>query len=1227
MLVEQLDHFPARDVMIYGLGKVHSQLHIKLLVNALTFRADRHAPPGKQLSTMEATCYFHRNLNHGRENMQRLHTVICFLALALLVGWNILAPASALCMENPPAARRAAPAAPAKKSSEPSVAGQKTGGKNLRCPGKKPWNEESVAASIKVPVERLKALKAARSLTNEQICTLPEPMLKRAWSKLETGKAGYPNEWAEFRDLQRRSDDGKVKPDGLMKGFEHRKAVLKKIAEKRAAREAGKSALAGGQSMVDPAATSATSDLLASGVDAGLAGIAANQWTELGPGNIGGRIRAILIDPDNTSSIWVGGVAGGIYHSSDYGASFTPANDFMANLAISSLVMDPANHNTLYAGTGEGFFNADGVRGYGVFKSTDRGLTWDLLTATTPSTNVNNAAFGWYYVNRLAVSGNGATLLAATKGNYTNFGGSIYRSVDGGTTWSQRHAAARVWDVRFDPNDPNKALANSQNYNTGTLLYDNAIIASTDGGLTWSAKKTFSTASPIRIELAYTKANSQIVYASVDQNSGEIWKSADGGATWALISTPQHLGNQGSYDNTIWVDPTDAAHLVTAGLDVYRSTNGGTTFTKISNWVNNQIDIRYGSSGTSHTPHADHHALVADPNYNGSSNRVLYNGNDGGLYRAPDITLAGESSGWDELNNGLGLTQFYSVAGKSSGGTRIVGGSQDNGMLYNGGPGTDWKMFQGGDGGFGAVDATNDNYLYGEYVYLQIGRSTDRGATYGYIDQTGSKQLTDARSSSTANFIAPFILDPNDNNRLLAGGLSLWQNMAARTGTDWTAIKPAVGSKISAIAVAEGNGNIAWVGHNNGAIYRTANSQSATPTWTLVSGSLGQARMVNRIVIDKDDPTKAYVAFGGYNNNNIWRTADNGSTWTDLNSPARALPSVPCFALARHPLNAAWLYAGTEVGLFTSQDGGTTWSTSNDGPANVEIADLAWRDNTTLIAATHGRGMFQTTASFLTSTATTVATGLPPSTYGQSVTFTATVSPASATGTVTFHDGAATLGSAALSAGTATLSTTALGSGSHSITASYGGDSSYLASASTAITQVVNPAVLAVTAAAKSKVTGQADPPLTYTVSGLVNGDTTTVMTGSLTRTAGEAAGSYAILQGTLDCSANYTIAYSGATLTIGPAIARLVVSGQQDSLAATIAGALAGVAPGSAVTVKLMNGSFSENLNIGTSAAIKLFGGYDADLLLPLAEAVTTLHGSLTLTSGTVTISNLVIN
>lgn len=1109
----------------------------------------------------------------------------------------------------------------ADKATDKKTSPARPAAKNMRCPDKQPWTDEVVARSIKVPVESLTTLKAARSLTNEQICTFPDPMLKRAWTKLEVGKAGYPDAWAEFRNLQRRSDDGKVKPDGLIKGFEHRKAVLKKIADKKA----GKTDMSAQQPATDLSGAAITVDIPISGVDIGLAGIASNQWTELGPGNIGGRIRAILIDPDNTSSIWVGGVAGGIYHSSDYGTSFSPVNDFMANLAISSLVMDPANHNTIYAGTGEGFFNTDGVRGYGVFKSVDRGATWNLLTSTTPSTNTGNAAYGWYYVNRLAISSNGATILAALRSNGSNVG-SIWRSTDGGAVWTTPYTSGAVKQVLFDPNDPNKATAHSLSYNFTSSQWESNILKSIDSGQTWTTPKTFTNSSA-RIELAYAKSNSQVIYASVDQNSGEIWKSTDGGTTWgaARIANPQHLGNQGWYDNTIWADPTDANHVVAAGLDVYRSTNGGSAWTKISNWGNNQIDIRYGS-GTSHTPHADHHALIADPGYNGTTNRVLYNGNDGGLYRSPDITLAGESSGWDELNNGLGLTQFYSVAGKSSAGTRIIGGTQDNGMLYNGGPGTDWKMFNGGDGGYSAVDAGNDNYLYGEYVYLQIGRSTDRGASFGYIDKTGSFQLTDARSSSGANFIAPFILDPNDSNRLLAGGLSLWQNVAAKTGTDWTAIKASISSKISAIAVAEGNSNIAWVGHNNGAVYRTANSLNASPTWTLVSGTLGQSRVVNRIVIDKDDATKAYVSFGGYNNNNLWRTTDNGANWTDLNSPARVLPAVPFFAIARHPTNASWLYVGTEVGLFTSQDGGATWSATNDGPANVEIADLAWRDSITLLAATHGRGIFIATASNQSASTTTVTSDNNPSVYGQTVTYTATVTPGSASGSVTFKDGATTLGSATLAGGSASFTTSGLSATSHSITAVYGGDSSYAGSSSSALTQTVNPVTLTVSAAAKNKVAGNADPALTYTASGFVNGDTVAIMSGSLTRVAGETVGTYAIQRGSVSAGTNYTISYSGANLTILAALMRMVISGQTDTFYATLADAIAAVPVSSITALQLAGGDIMEGLTYSTNAVLTLTGGYNAALAQKGGGVFTNLHGSLTIATGTIYADSLAL-
>ncbi|HBG04284.1 MAG: hypothetical protein A2075_06295 [Geobacteraceae bacterium GWC2_58_44] len=819
---------------------------------------------------------------------------------------------------------------------------------NRRCPDQLPLTDRIVAGSIEVSIERLTALKTYRSLTNNDICTMPDQALQRALSRLDKPKADHPGDWLTFRNLQRQSEDGKVKPDGLIRGLGHRKELLKKFAARgnagHAANDRDAAAVAGGAtpSTSTDDATGTTGEI----VPPATAGIASGNWSPLGPGNIGGRIRAILIDRTDSGRIWVGSVSGGIWHSTDGGSSWNPANDFMGNLSVSSLVMSPNDPNVIYAGTGEGFYNGDAVRGAGIFKSTDGGVTWNPLPATTPSSNVNSSAYNWFYVNRLAISSDGSTILAATRGYYSNSGG-IYRSTDAGATWSQVHSGVMVWDVHFDPNDPNKAVAAATGYVTNQ--WRSYLYRSVDGGVTWSTGASFVSNS--RMELAYAKSNSQTVYASRDNASGEIWKSADGGGSWSIVSTPLHLGSQGWYDNTIWVDPTNASHLVIGGLDLWRSTNAGSSWTRISNWVNNMYN------GYPQVPHADHHIIVSDPNYNGTTNKTIYNGNDGGIFRAADVSAATETGGWESLNNGLAITQFYSGAGHASAGGRIIGGTQDNGSLLKSGTGTDWQLFYGGDGGFSAVDSQDDNYLYGEYVYLRLHRSTNGGATSASSIYSG---IGDAGSSTNANFIAPFVLDPNDNNRMLAGGASLWQSLTVKSPVPaWGSIKASIGSNTSAIAVARGNSAIVWTGHSNGKVYKSSNSLSATPTWSQAGATTLPARMVNRILIDKDDPNRVYAAFGGYNANNLYRTLDNGLTWADISGE---LPEVPILSVVRHPAHADWLYAGTEVGLFTSQDGGASWFTSNEGPANVEISELTWLDDVTLLAATHGRGMFTVVA-------------------------------------------------------------------------------------------------------------------------------------------------------------------------------------------------------------------------------------------------------------------------
>jgi hypothetical protein len=699
----------------------------------------------------------------------------------------------------------------------------------------------------------------------------------------------HPSDAVLFRNLSLQDENGNIPLDGLTRGVAHAKAMA--AAQTTNAPNGG--------------------------------GIGPTTWTWLGPGNIGGRIRSIVISPTNANAMWIGSVSGGIWKTTDGGATWHVVDDFMANLAVSTLIMDPINPAVMYAGTGEGFYNGDGIRGAGVFKSSDGGTTWAQLPTTA---NAN-----WLYVNRLAISPNGTTLLAATRSG-------IWRSIDGGSIWT-RVVATEALDVNFDPTDNMKAIASSY---SGLAWY------STDGGATWNAASGVPGAAD-RVEVAYAPSNPAIVYASVDVNGGTIYSSTNGGQSYtqATVSASSYLGTQGWYDNIIWVDPTNPAIVIVGGIDLWRSTNSGSTLTKISQWFS-----------APSSAHADHHAIVNDPSFNGTSNKTVYFGNDGGIYRTTDVYAVANTSGWQELNNNLGITQFYGAAGNPTTGV-IVGGTQDNGTLRYSGNTESWTAMFGGDGGFDAADPTNSNYFYGEYVYLEIHRSTNGGASSNYI----YSGIGDA--GSCANFIAPFVLDPNNANTMLAGGCQLWRSTNVKAATpSWASIKTSTGSYISAIAIAPGNSDIMWVGYNNGDVYSTTNGTLVAPIWN--RADLGTPnlpnRQVTRITIDPTDAQKVYVTFGGFSANNVYRTTDGGATWADITGTGlTGLPDVPVRSLVINPTNANWLYVGTEVGIFTSEDGGGTWGVPQDGPANVSVDELLWLDTNTLVAATHGRGLYKAT--------------------------------------------------------------------------------------------------------------------------------------------------------------------------------------------------------------------------------------------------------------------------
>jgi len=681
---------------------------------------------------------------------------------------------------------------------------------------------------------------------------------------------------------------------------------------------------------VDAKAWPIATDPQRSGPQPQIAGIKPSGWTWLGPGNIGGRVRAIVAHPIVPGTLWAGGVDGGVWKTVDGGASWFPQDDFMANLAVCSLALDPNNPEVLYAGTGEGFNNGDAVQGAGIFKSVDGGTNWTL---TTPTNTAN-----FQFVNRLAISpNNSSNLLAATRTG-------IFRTRNGGTSWTRQlnlNNGIGILDVQFHPTDDTQCIAGG---------YTNAYF-STNGGGNWvlatGIPAPTNSSDSARVELAYAPSSPTTVYASVDRSYGEIYVSTDGGQTYTLKNTgAQYLSSQGWYDNAIWVDPTNPTNVVVGGTDLYLSMDGGTTLNDIGGYPGGV--------------HPDQHIILSLPGFDGVMNSTVLVGNDGGIYMTTNIYTANGSSGWQSLNHNLGITQFYGVAGNATSGT-VVGGCQDNGTLRytptNGAE--DWTAWYGGDGGFCAVDQSNTNYYYGEYTYLSVFRSSDGAASASDI----SYGIGDA--GYLALFTAPFILDPNNQNTMLAGGSSLWRSTAVRAPTvNWTTIKSPLTYYwyISAIAVAPGNSDMIWIGYEDGEVYMTTNGTAASPAWSRVGASSLPSRYCARVTVDPLNSNTAYAVFGGFSSGNVWRTTDLGQTWSNLSTN---LPQAPVNSLVVHPLSSKLLYIGTEVGIFASPDGGVTWSASNDGPANVAVDELSWM-GLTLLAGTHGRGCYS------------IAVGLPP---------------------------------------------------------------------------------------------------------------------------------------------------------------------------------------------------------------------------------------------------------
>lgn len=711
-------------------------------------------------------------------------------------------------------------------------------------------------------------------------------------------------------------------------------------------------------------------------------------WSDLGPGNIGGRTRALVIHPANPQIMYAAGVAGGIWKTVDGGATWTALGDFLANIAVTSLAMSPKNPNTLYAGTGEGFFNGDSIRGNGIFRTADGGATWTQLANTTGP--------NFYFVNKIVVSAQSPSrVYAATRTG-------VWRSLNFGATWT-RVLNPDVFGGCLDLAIRTDRAADVVFASCGTFeqatVYRNATAHT--AGSKW--KPVLRDAGMGRTTLAIAPSNQNIIYAlaaTVVQNDyldglHGVFRSSNGGSTWTaqvrntsrrkldtvLLSNPiiayfdECFGspgaffNQGWYDNALAVDPKDPNRVWAGGVDLFRSDDGGKRWGLASYWWAQLNDGSYLPSYA----HADQHTIVFHPGYNGTSNKTMFVGNDGGVYKTLDAraatvkTTAGICDPfasvfeWENLNNGYGVTQFYHGLPYPDGDT-YFGGTQDNGTIRSSdteGP-EGWTEILGGDGGFVAIDPTDTDVLYASTPGLALRKSTDGGATFTL--------KTDGITENPGNFlfVAPYVMDPSNPQRLWIGGSQLWRtNDAAES---WNAASDVVASVdfpiVSAIAVAPTDSNRVLAGTVEGFVLRNEAALSATGS-TEWENSRPRAGYITWVAYDPVNPDIVYATYATFGGGaHVWKSTDGGATWSPLDGTgAGKLPDIPVNAIVADPANPSHLYIGTDVGVFSSVDGGQTWMVENTGFANVPAWALAIQTGPggarTLFAFTHGRGVWR----------------------------------------------------------------------------------------------------------------------------------------------------------------------------------------------------------------------------------------------------------------------------
>ncbi|MEM1000210.1 MAG: T9SS type A sorting domain-containing protein [Bacteroidota bacterium] len=636
--------------------------------------------------------------------------------------------------------------------------------------------------------------------------------------------------------------------------------------------------------------------------------------TFVGPQALGGRTRALLIDAANENRILAGAISGGLWRSANGGVTWTPLNDAAVSLAVSCITQSPFNNNLIYYGTGETRANSSGVPGDGVFKSNDGGLTFTQLTSTT---TIGDMTRCW------AIEHSKSDINTV----YVGTNGGLWRTQDGGSTWTEVFPGSGITDVITFTNG-NVMLGDKS---SGIFFSTNG-----DAGTYTQLTSPSFPSSFNRVEIAEYPGNEDVVYAAFELTgtfggTAGFFKSTDRGATWSIRSTPATGNTYNTYCFVIGVSPDDENRVMAAGLSIRTSTNGGLTW-------------RSNSSG-----HGDHHAFA---NYQGNTNEFLV-GSDGGVYKH---TWTSTSSPTD-LNDGYQTSQFYAGDYAPSGVTAL-GGTQDNGT---------WRVqtgtaFQtnGADGGFAHVSLQNGNIAYSSSQNGSFRRTTNFTAANPSWTGINTNSTMDAEDYA---FINSYQINYADGDQLYCRtNAGLWRT--TNRGSNWSKITNNIGTIFAIATTPETNPEV-YFGGNSAGLYRINNAATAAAGTEVDLSSTVPSVATNdftgSITVHPSSNTTLHVGFNSFTNNpKIWRVTNahtSSPTWTDLSGDLPTqLPVNYVQADPDDPDNI--LFAATDFGLYYTTNGGTNWIKDVSVP-NVAIFQAKLRQSDrTLFLFTHGRGIW-----------------------------------------------------------------------------------------------------------------------------------------------------------------------------------------------------------------------------------------------------------------------------